>query len=129
MSFSTAFYDPSTTAGTDPRAAALRDAAKDMLTVDRAAAAEQAARFLKTLAHRDRLKVLCTLVEGELTVSEIEARVGASQSAISQHLSKMKDEGIVHARRAGRQVLYKIADPLALNVIGLLYDRFCATEG
>jgi ArsR family transcriptional regulator len=128
MDLSATRSDPSVSHAPDPHVAALQEAAQDMLTAQRAASAEQAARFLKTLAHRDRLKVLCTLVEGEQPVSEIEARVGASQSAISQHLARMKEEGIVEARRAGRQVLYKIADPLALNVIGLLYERFCGPE-
>lgn len=105
--------------------ALLQEAAHDMLSAERAAAAEQAARFLKTLAHRDRLKVLCTLVEGEQCVTDIERKVGASQSSISQHLARMKDEGLVASRRDGRQIHYKIADPLALEVIGLLYARFC----
>lgn len=86
----------------------------------------QAARFLKSLAHRDRLKVLCGLLEGELPVAAIEAQVGASQSAISQHLARLKEEGIVKSRRDGRQILYSISDPTALRLIELLYQRFCA---
>lgn len=108
---------------------ALNAAAQDMLTAHRAASAEQAAQFLKALAHRDRLKVLCTLVEGERSVSEVEEMVGASQSAISQHLARMREEGIVASRRDGRLILYRIADPLAINVVGLLYERFCAEDG
>lgn len=88
-------------------------------------APERAARFLKSLAHRDRLKVLCTLLEGEQSVSAVEARVGASQSAVSQHLARLRDEGIISSRRDGRQILYSIADPMVLNVISLLYQRFC----
>lgn len=88
----------------------------------------QAASFLKSLAHRDRLKVLCGLLDGELPVSEIEAQVGASQSAISQHLARLKAEGIVKSRRDGRQILYSIADPTVLGLIELLYQRFCAEE-
>lgn len=88
----------------------------------------QAASFLKSLAHRDRLKVLCGLLDGELPVSEIEAQVGASQSAISQHLARLKAEGIVKSRRDGRQILYSIADPTVLSLIELLYQRFCADE-
>ena len=92
-------------------------------------APEQAARFLKTLAHRDRLKVLCGLLDRELSVSAIETAVGgASQSAISQHLGRLKEEGIVKSRREGRQVLYSIADPMVLCVIELLYRRFCEEE-
>ncbi len=85
----------------------------------------QAASFLKSIAHRDRLKVLCGLLDGELSVAAIEAQVGASQSAVSQHLARLRDEGIVTARRDGRQVLYSIADPTVYGLIELLYQRFC----
>ena len=88
-------------------------------------APEQAARFLKSLAHRDRLKVLCVLLDNELSVAAIEAQVGASQSAISQHLGRLKDEGIVARRREGRHILYSIADPTARSLIEVLYLRFC----
>ena len=91
-------------------------------------APERAARLLKSLAHRDRLKVLCGLLDGELPVAEIEARVGASQSAISQHLAKLREEGIVSCRRDGRQVLYSVSDPLVLDMLTLLYRRFCASD-
>lgn len=95
------------------------------LVGDGSEAPQRAARFLKSIAHRDRLKILCTLVDQELSVSEIEDDVGIRQSAISQHLSLMKDEGLLKARRNGRQVLYSISDPTALNIIMLLYERFC----
>ena len=88
-------------------------------------APDQAAKFLKLLAHRDRLKVLCGLVAGELSVGEIEAQVGASQSSVSQHLARLREEGIVKTRRDGRQIFYSIADPTVLGVIEVLYQRFC----
>ena len=91
-------------------------------------APERAARFLKSLAHRDRLKVLCELIGGELPVATIEAKVGASQSAVSQHLARLKEEGIVTSRRDGRQILYSITDPIVLNLITMLSQRFCGTE-
>lgn len=95
----------------------------------RSDAPERAARFLKSLAHRDRLRVLCGLVDGELPVAEIEARVGASQSAVSQHLARLRDEGVVTARRDGRRILYAIADPTVLQLITVLYARFCGADG
>ncbi len=88
-------------------------------------APERAARFLKSLAHRDRLKILCILVDQELSVSEIEESVGLRQSTVSQHLARMKEEGLLSAQRNGRQILYSIADPTALSIILLLYKRFC----
>ena len=90
-------------------------------------APEQAARFLKSIAHRDRLKVLCGLLDGEQPVAAIEAQVGASQSAVSQHLARLKDEGILQARREGRQIYYSISDPTVRSLIELLYLKFCAT--
>ncbi len=91
-------------------------------------APDRAASFLKSLAHRDRLKVLCVLLDAELPVAVIEAQVGASQSAVSQHLARLKEEEIVKARRDGRQVLYSIADPTVLAMIDILYQRFCADD-
>ena len=89
-------------------------------------APDQAAKFLKSLAHPDQLKVLCVLLDGELPVAHIEASVGSSQSAISQHLARLKEEGIVAARREGRQILYSISDETVLEVLAALYKRFCA---
>src|SRR5210317_364838 len=80
-------------------------------------AAERAVRFLKSIAHRDRLKVLCSLLDGEQTVATIEAQVGASQSAVSQHLARLKSEGILAARREGRQIYYSISDPMVRSLI------------
>jgi len=91
-------------------------------------APEQAARFLKSLAHRDRLRVLCGLLEGELTVGQIEAQVGVSQSATSQHLARLKDEGILKARREGRQIFYSITDPTVRGLVEILYQKFCPPE-
>lgn len=91
-------------------------------------APEQAARFLKSIAHRDRLKVLCGLLHGEQTVATIEGQVGASQSAVSQHLARLKSEGILSARREGRKIYYSISDPMVRDLIELLYLRFCAQD-
>lgn len=91
-------------------------------------APEQAARFLKSIAHRHRLKVLCGLLHGEQSVAAIEVQVGASQSAVSQHLARLKSEGILTARREGRQIYYSISDPVVRNLIELLYLKFCADE-
>lgn len=89
-------------------------------------APDQAARFLKSLAHRDRLKILCSLAEQERSAGEIEAAVGGSQSAVSQHLARLREDGILSARRDGRRIVYSIADPTVLGVIEVLYGRFCA---
>jgi len=78
-----------------------------------AAAKKRCARvavILKTLAHHQRLFILCTLIRGEATVSELRRECGASQSVISQHLTRMRREGIVQARRSGNFVYYRVAD-------------------
>lgn len=99
-----------------------------VFTDDASQAPIRAAQFLKSLAHRDRLKLLCCLVANEVSVSELEEKVGISQSAVSQHLLKLKTEGVLTSRREGRQIFYSIADPLVLEIVSLLYDRFCAPE-
>lgn len=69
------------------------------------------AAILKTLAHPQRLFLLCRLAKGETTVSGLRAASDASQSLISQHLTRMRREGIVAARRDGNFVHYRIVDP------------------
>jgi ArsR family transcriptional regulator len=75
------------------------------------------AAILKTLAHPQRLFILCSLVRGEATVSGLRSACGASQSVISQHLTRMRREGIVQARRNGNFVHYRVADPKLAELI------------
>jgi DNA-binding transcriptional ArsR family regulator len=69
------------------------------------------ASLLKNLAHPQRLFLLCRLAKGEATVSDLREASGASQSLISQHLTRMRREGLVQSRRDGNYVHYRIADP------------------
>ena len=69
------------------------------------------ASLLKTLSHPQRLFLLCCLCDGESTVHELQAICGAPQPVISQHLTRMRLEGIVKSRRSGNFVHYRIADP------------------
>ncbi|WP_420471693.1 ArsR/SmtB family transcription factor [Brevundimonas sp. FT23042] len=89
------------------------------------ASASQASDLLKALSNEHRLMILCQLGEGELQVSELLDRVGLSQSALSQHLARLRDDGLVSARREGVAVFYRIADPAALKVIAVLAEIFC----
>ncbi len=84
----------------------------------------QAASILKALAHRQRLFILCALHQGESTVSDLEKLCKASQPVISQHLTRMRLEGIVEARREGNYVYYSIADPRVSAVIETLENVF-----
>ena len=83
------------------------------------------ARFLKLLAHPQRLLLLCHLTEGERTVSELEEVCEASQSHISQFLQRMKNEGLVSARREGKFIYYSIGDRRVLKLIRSLHNIFC----
>ncbi len=86
---------------------------------------DEAARLLKALGNPHRLMVLCALVEGEKSVSELNQRVLLSQSALSQHLAKFRQEGLVETRRESQTIYYRISDPNALEIIRTLYRLFC----
>jgi DNA-binding transcriptional ArsR family regulator len=87
--------------------------------------AESSAAFLKLLANPTRLLVLCNLIEGERCVGDLEKGLDISQSALSQHLSKMKEEGIVKADKRGQHVYYSVSDPNVVEILNVLYDLFC----
>lgn len=87
--------------------------------------ATAAAGFLKGLANPHRLTVLCALAKGEHSVSELIDITGISQTSMSQHLSKLKDEDLVAYRRDHRTLYYYIKDQNVLRIIGILYDIYC----
>ena len=88
--------------------------------------AAEAAGLLKLLANENRLLILCQLVlAGEMSVGELADEVGLSQSALSQHLAKMREEGLLGTRREAQSVFYHIADPNAARVLGLLKSIYC----
>lgn len=85
----------------------------------------EVAALLKQLSHPHRLLILCSMAEGEKSVSEIELACGASQSAVSQFLKGMRLEGLIESRREGKQIYYKIVDKRVLKLIKSLYLIFC----
>ena len=87
--------------------------------------AARAAALLKLLGNEKRLMVLCQLSDGELSVGELQGRVGLSQSALSQHLALLREQGVVATRRSGQTIVYRISDPAALRVIATLAELFC----
>lgn len=101
------------------------------LLIDRSMAdfevrAAQAAQMLKALANEKRLMILCKLLEsGELSVMALSEMVGLSQSALSQHLAKMRDENIVGFRRDAQTIYYRVADPNAARVLAVLKSIYC----
>jgi DNA-binding transcriptional ArsR family regulator len=89
------------------------------------AAAHEAAAVLKMLSNPHRLRLLCALLEGERSVSELESVLGASQSYVSGQLARLRDQGLVSAKREGRIVRYALSDPRVTPIIERLYDVFC----
>ncbi|MFV1992867.1 MAG: ArsR/SmtB family transcription factor [Acidiferrobacterales bacterium] len=89
-----------------------------------------AARSMKAMAHPLRLKILCLLssTTTEVSVHEIVTKVGTSQSNISQHLSILRDKGILVARKDANKVFYKVSDPKITKLIGLLREAFCTND-
>jgi ArsR family transcriptional regulator len=88
--------------------------------------AGEVAGALGALANDKRLMILCELVErGECPVGALAETVSLSQSALSQHLAKMRDEGIVTFRREAQTLWYRIADERIERLLGLLHELYC----
>lgn len=92
------------------------------------ASAANAAKLLRALGNERRLMILCQLNEGELSVGQLQPLVGLSQSALSQHLAVLRDEGIVATRREAQTIWYRIVDPAALKVVATLAEIFCPPD-
>ena len=91
--------------------------------------AAHAVELLKAMANEWRLMILCQLAEGEKTVSELQAILGLSQSALSQHLAILRRERIVQARKHAQSVSYSLSGEDASKVMETLHDVFCAGQG
>lgn len=87
--------------------------------------AGEAATLLKSLAHPSRLLVLCALVNREHTAGELEELTGLSQSAISQHLARLRHSGIVSTRRDAQWITYSLCCPQVRQLIGALHTLYC----
>lgn len=90
--------------------------------------AGRAATLLSLLGNEKRLMLLCQLADGEMSVRDIQSRVGLSQSALSQHLALLREEGIVATRRESQTIYYRIVDHAAMRVIETLAELFCPPE-
>lgn len=85
-----------------------------------------AAQMLKLVANERRLLILCRLAaEREMSVGTLAKAVGLGQSALSQHLAKMREEGLLATRRDAQTVFYRIADPNASRILKLLKEIYC----
>ncbi len=89
------------------------------------ASAAAAADLLRALANERRLLILCQLGERELSVGALQERLGLSQSALSQHLAVLRDEGLVATRRQSQTIFYRVANRAAVQIIATLAAIYC----
>lgn len=90
--------------------------------------AGRAAALLRLLGNEKRLMLLCQLADEEMSVGQLQRHVGLSQSALSQHLALLREQGVVSTRREGQTIYYRIADHSALRIIETLAELFCPPE-
>jgi DNA-binding transcriptional ArsR family regulator len=86
----------------------------------------EASAAMHAMGHPLRLKILCLVGNQELSVLEIVEAVGTTQSNVSQHLSVLRDQGILHFRKDANRVFYRIEDPRILRMIALTREIFCS---
>jgi len=90
--------------------------------------ATSASNFLKAISHEGRLMILCHLVTGEKSVTELEELLSARQAAVSQQLSRLRLEGLVIPRREGKAIYYRLADDRPRRILEVVYDLFCNSD-
>ncbi len=88
-------------------------------------ASEDAGRLLRALANPHRMMILCSLADGEKSVGELGARIDLAQSAFSQHLARLRADGIVSTRREAQRIYYSLRDENVLRLIRVLHDLYC----
>lgn len=89
---------------------------------------EPITELLKSLANPQRLMIVCTLIEGERAVSELERDLDIRQPSLSQHLASLREAGLVIGRRSAKAVYYRISDSRAARVVDALHEIFCPQE-
>lgn len=97
----------------------------EMLAAMKVAAAD-ASRLLRSIGSPRRLMILCLLKENPRTVTELCEAIGARQSLISQHLIRLRRDGLVKVERRGQFANYSIADTVAQEIVDTLYHHYCA---
>ncbi|NBB82561.1 MAG: metalloregulator ArsR/SmtB family transcription factor [Alphaproteobacteria bacterium] len=91
--------------------------------------ARMASRLLKAMSNERRLMILCHLAQGEKSVGELERIVGLSQSALSQHLARLRQDDLVSTRRSAQTIYYSLHGEEAASVMQTLHDLYCAPSG
>jgi DNA-binding transcriptional ArsR family regulator len=110
-----------------PEQAARDPAGLDLAELE--ARASEAEAFLRSIASRHRLMILCSLLDGELAVGELVRRLGLTQSNLSRHLATLRDEGLVATRREGTAIHYRIASDRVRPILAELNRLFCTFPG
>ena len=90
--------------------------------------AADASRLLKALANEKRLMILCLLAESERTVGELNALLDLSQSALSQHLAVLREDGLVSTRREAQSIVYSMPKGPAQRIIDVLHGVYCGVR-
>jgi DNA-binding transcriptional ArsR family regulator len=96
-----------------------------IMLADMRDAVQQAAEFLRSIGSPHRLMILCLLTDGPKTVTQLCDAIGARQSLISQHLTRLRLDGLVQADRQGHFVHYSLTDTPAKDIVVILHRRFC----
>ncbi len=92
------------------------------------ASAKNATDMLKLLGHPDRLMVLCQLKNGEASVGELSRMLNIKQSPLSQHLARMRHEGVVESRREAQTIYYRLSGDKVAQIVTVLYELYCAND-
>lgn len=123
-------HDPCSRAASPPCCGRVAEGQTGVATADDLAAlapkADKVAELLSALAHSKRLMAMCRMMDEEVSVGALAEAVGLGQSALSQHLSKLRALGLVTTRREGQTIYYRLASPEARELISTLYRLYCA---
>lgn len=103
-------------------------AALDIFAPDDPEAAARAVALLKSLSHVGRLRILCSLLSRDMNVGDLAQALGEPQASVSQHLMRLRAEGLVKASRRGKSVTYSLGRPESLPIIAALRASFCPAE-
>ncbi|HSV29398.1 MAG TPA: metalloregulator ArsR/SmtB family transcription factor [Candidatus Omnitrophota bacterium] len=90
--------------------------------------ARRASTLLKAMSNEHRLMILCQLLDSEKSVGELERLIGLSQSALSQHLARLRRDNLVQTRRQAQTIFYSLSGEEASAVINTLYGLYCAKQ-
>lgn len=96
-----------------------------MDSTELAGVAAEVSKFLKVIANPNRLQILCMLVQEEMNVSALEQATGIPQPRLSQHLARLREEGLVNNRRNAKEIVYSLSSSETQEVISLLHRLYC----